>query len=320
MQKNYPTNISRSRKGSNRWRVSRSAKTATKVATTRLTIAFIVLSLAALSCNAIAALSSTATSVPPTLLPADATSSPTQSVPNPTSAPPQTANTPAGPAGNQAPDESILISIGNGSSIVSPVTISGASDPTFENNLLVQILDEGGNVIGSGNALISADIGQRGPFAGTVEFTAPAAPAPGRIVVSSSSARDGHLIHLSSVEVQLLPSGAADIKPAPEHPEAIAILAPALSDVISNGSVSVHGTAGPVFEQSLSVNVLDAGGAVVGSGPLTIQAEVGKPGKFAGEVSYTVTGEQPGSIQVFATSARDGGIIHLSSVEVTLRP
>lgn len=218
------------------------------------------------------------------------------------------------------PDESILISIGNGSSIVSPLTISGVSDPTFENNLLVQILDEGGSVIGTGNALISADIGQRGPFAGTVEFTAPAAPAHGRIVVSSSSARDGHLIHLSSVEVQLLPSGAADIKPAPEHPEAIAILGPALSDVISGGTARVRGISGPAFEQMLSVNVLDANGAVVGSGPLTIQAEVGKPGKFAGEVSYTVTGEQPGSIQVFATSARDGGIIHLSSVEVTLRP
>lgn len=282
-------------------------------------IAFIVLSLAALSCNAIAALSSTATSVAPTLPPADATSSPTRSVPNPTDAP-QPGFTPPGPTENTPPDESILISIGNGSSIVSPVTISGASDPTFENNLFVQILDEGGSVIGTGNATIQADIGQRGPFAGTVEFTAPAAPAHGRIVVSSSSARDGHLIHLSSVEVQLLPSGAADIKPAPEHPEGLAIFAPALSDVISGGTARVRGISGPAFEQMLSVNVLDANGAVVGSGTLTIQAEVGKPGKFAGEVSYTVTGEQPGSIQVFATSARDGGIIHLSSVEVTLRP
>ncbi|MEK7276217.1 MAG: hypothetical protein AAB427_02605, partial [Chloroflexota bacterium] len=86
------------------------------------TLVFILLSLAALSCNAIAALSSTATSIPPTLLPADATSSPTQSVPNtqtpilpnPTDAP-QAGNTPSGPAGNQAPDESTLISIGNGS-------------------------------------------------------------------------------------------------------------------------------------------------------------------------------------------------------------
>ncbi len=286
----------------------------------RLIVVISLLTSAALSCNAVAALNSTATSIPPTLLPADATSSPTRSVPSSTSAPPQPANTQPGPAGNQAPDESILISIGNGSSIVSPVTVSGASDPTFENNLLVQILDEGGSVIGTGNALISADIGQRGPFAGTVEFTAPAAPAHGRIVVSSSSARDGHLIHLSSVEVQLLPAGAADIKPVPEHPEAFAILYPALSDVISGGAVGVHGIAGPAFEQSLGVKVLNADGAVVGSGTLSLQAEAGKPGKFAGEVSYTVSGEQPGSIQVFATSARDGGITHLASVEVTLRP
>jgi hypothetical protein len=68
------------------------------------------------------------------------------------------------------------------------------------------------------------------------------------------------------------------------------------------------------------VTVLDETGGVAGSGTATIQAEAGQPGQFISTLTYTVDHAQPGSVQVYTTSARDGGITHLTSIDVTLQP
>lgn len=52
--------------------------------------------------------------------------------------------------------------------------------------------------------------------------------------------------------------------------------------------------------------------------PTTIQADIGARGSFAVEVPFAVSGEQQAFVQVYATSARDGGVTHLSSVGLTL--
>lgn len=220
------------------------------------------------------------------------------------------------------PEEALLIlAPGPQSQVTSPITVTGISDPVFENTLFVQVLDENGAEIGSGHAIIKADLGQRGSFEGTVEFTPPGTQQAGTLVISDSSARDGHLVHVSSVPITLLPvGGAADILGTSEHPEDIAIQLPVPQQVISGGVVNVSGFSIPYFEQTLRVAVLDADGATVGGGVTTIQADVGQPGRFETYISYSVSSEQPGTIQVMAASPRDGSIIHLSSVGVTLLP
>jgi hypothetical protein len=85
--------------------------------------------------------------------------------------------------------------------------------------------------------------------------------------------------------------------------------------------VTVNGFGGPAFESTLSVEVYDASGQVVGKDTLMLQVEEsGQRGPFQGQVAFKVDRIQPGRISVFITSARDGGIQHLSSVEVTLAP
>ncbi|HLB50449.1 MAG TPA: Gmad2 immunoglobulin-like domain-containing protein [Anaerolineales bacterium] len=253
---------------------------------------------------------------------------------NPTAAPPldlthwaitQTAIHSASPTtqpSNRLTTESTLIlSPGPDSQITSPVTITGISNPAFEQRLSIQILDEAGSVLVSDGVTINASLGERGPFEATIEFEPPAQPQHGRIIVFDLSPRDGHISHLASVPVTLLPAGApADIKPGQEHPEDIVVLSPAPQEIVGGGTVHVSGFAAPVFEQTLSVTVVDLIGAVVGSGTLTLQAEAGQPGRFESDLMYVVTEEQQGSIQVYATSPRDGGIIHLASVGVALRP
>ncbi len=89
------------------------------------------------------------------------------------------------------------------STVTSPVHIEGVSDPTFEQTIEFQVLGEDGRILGQGYTTIGADWGERGPFAVDIEFTPPTTREHGRIVVFATSARDGGITHLSSVEVAL---------------------------------------------------------------------------------------------------------------------
>ena len=296
-----------------------------------------LLACAILACNLTPSLPATPTPVPsafapgnPTFVPpAWLTGTPTPFRPTPAGASPTPTLPTAAPAATSTaiaslapPEEAILIlSPGPNSQITSPVTITGISDPVFENQLGVKILDESGKTVGSGTAFITAPLGERGPFEAVVEFTPPTSPQPGRVVVYDTSARDGHITHLSSVNVTLLPAGsAADLKPGLRHPEDIVIQSPAFLETVSGGVVQVSGIAAPIFEQTLVVDVLDVEGKVVGQAALIVPGEPGQPAHFEGDVTYTVAGEQRGAIQFYYTSPRDGGIVHLVSVEVALKP
>ena len=103
-------------------------------------------------------------------------------------------------------EEITIIQPSMGMTITSPVTVMGVGRG-FEQNLGVRILDASGFEIGSGNAMISGELGQRGPYTGVITFTMPANAQPGRIQVFAASPRDGAFEHLNSVSVQLPGSG-----------------------------------------------------------------------------------------------------------------
>jgi hypothetical protein len=110
--------------------------------------------------------------------------------------------------------------------------------------------------------------------------------------------------------------------PCPECPtcqeEAIVITSPAGGETVSS-RVLVTGLANPTFEQHLGIQVIGADGTVIGEGAATISAEWGQRGSFEAEVAFTSPpSDEPGRITVFDVSPRDGGLVHLSAVEVTL--
>ncbi|MGD8554052.1 MAG: Gmad2 immunoglobulin-like domain-containing protein [Anaerolineales bacterium] len=112
-----------------------------------------------------------------------------------------------------------------------------------------------------------------------------------------------------------LPTPTATTPSRPE--EAILILEPGPgSRVIS--PVRVAGLADPTFEQNLVVRILLDDGTQIALTPTTIGADLGQRGPFAVDVPFTITGERNAFIQVYDQSARDGGIIHLETVGVTL--
>lgn len=86
------------------------------------------------------------------------------------------------------------------------------------------------------------------------------------------------------------------------------------------GSVLVSGMADSTFEQNLVVRLLLDDGTELTTVPTTIRAELGQRGPFEVEVPFEVSEERQAFLQVFHTSARDGGLLHLASVGVILAP
>jgi hypothetical protein len=98
-----------------------------------------------------------------------------------------------------------LISIStpsSGSTITSPVTVSGSGRATQHNQLSVEIRDESNNVVGSGTATISGPLGQRGPFSANITFTPSASGAPGFVQVFDTSPANGSITHLAAVLIR----------------------------------------------------------------------------------------------------------------------
>jgi hypothetical protein len=104
----------------------------------------------------------------------------------------------------------------------------------------------------------------------------------------------------------------------PETPqEAILILEPGPGSRVTS-PLRVAGFADPTFEQALGVRLVLDDGSVLAAQGVIIDAELGRRGPFEGEIDFEIDGERGALLQVFADSARDGGITHLSSVGVVL--
>jgi hypothetical protein len=105
-------------------------------------------------------------------------------------------------------------------------------------------------------------------------------------------------------------------------PEAILILTPGSGSHLVN-RVHVEGEAAPTFEQTIVVEVVALEGEtpqVLAQQPVTIQSEAGQRGAFAADLTFALAdgAAQAGAVRVYSVSARDGGITHLASSQVTL--
>jgi hypothetical protein len=225
------------------------------------------------------------------------------------------------PEPGDVPEEAILIlEPGPGSRLTSPIHVRGIANPTFEQNLLIRILQVDGTELALQPTTIGADLGERGPFEVEIPITI-AEEQNALIQVYDQSARDGGIIHLASVGVMLAPGGPVDISSADPHPEDVHIIQPQFGEVISGGVVHVEGFGLASFEGTLVLQVYDIAGTLVGSQPLTVNSpEMGVPGSFSADVSYAVGEEGPGRIVVMDPIPVFDGVSHIASVEISLEP
>ena len=99
---------------------------------------------------------------------------------------------------------------------------------------------------------------------------------------------------------------------------AITVRSPVIGARVTS-PVTVSGTA-DVFEATVSVRVLDAAGHEIARTFTTASCGTGCRGDYSVTVSYSVPRTQPGTIEVFESSAKDGQPVNVQLIPVTLAP
>ncbi len=85
------------------------------------------------------------------------------------------------------------------------------------------------------------------------------------------------------------------------------------SPVQVSGFVSVS-----PFESTLLGRVYDASGQIIGAGPIMVASEMGQPGRFEGQISFTAGTGGPGRVEVAEISPKDGSVVVSAVVDVSL--
>jgi hypothetical protein len=219
------------------------------------------------------------------------------------------------------PAEAIqILEPGPGSQVSAPLHVVGFAGPTFEQNLVVRVLDENGMQLALAPTTIQAEAGQPGPF--TIDLPLPA-DATGSLFVQvyATSARDGGITHLDAAIVNLVSQGNEQIRILQPAAERIQILSPGVGQTVSGGVLLLEGYGWASFEQTLVVELYDEQGTQLAIQPVIVQApDMGQPGPFRAELHYSLAGPQAGRVVVRDPSAAFEGDVHLSSVEIRLEP
>jgi len=99
---------------------------------------------------------------------------------------------------------------------------------------------------------------------------------------------------------------------------AIAVALPQ-SGMLVRSPVTITGSA-DVFEATVNIRVLDANGEVIAESFAMATCGTGCRGDFSTQIDVPIGTEQPGTIQVFEYSAKDGSMIDTVEIPVTLVP
>jgi Immunoglobulin-like domain of bacterial spore germination len=106
--------------------------------------------------------------------------------------------------------------------------------------------------------------------------------------------------------------------PSPTGSPAIVVESPLPGDELRS-PITVRGTA-DVFEASVGIRVLDASGQVLAAINTQASCGPGCRGAFSTPLAFFTPTRQPGTIEVFEASAKDGSAIDVVSIPITLVP
>ncbi|MBI3648127.1 MAG: Gmad2 immunoglobulin-like domain-containing protein [Actinobacteria bacterium] len=141
-------------------------------------------------------------------------------------------------------------------------------------------------------------------------------PGPARGAPGTDAKPDGPLCGVTGELKQVAP-GIFDAAPPPS-PAPIEVTAP-LAGAAVTSPVRIAGTA-DVFEAVVSIRILDQNGDVLAGATTMASCGTGCRGDYSTRVRFAVDVEQPGMIQVFEVSAKDGSMVNVVEVPVTLVP
>lgn len=142
----------------------------------------------------------------------------------------------------------------------------------------------------------------------------------GRLTISVDD-QHGRTMDLNSVNILLLPTGAAELLPSSALKHVIIIQEPAPGKVIKEGTVLVSGLARTDLRHPLKVELTSEDGKILGQRLATNPQSTSEVyGVFTAEVPYSVAGPTPARLIIFEDEEDRDEITHLSSVEIVLNP
>jgi hypothetical protein len=97
---------------------------------------------------------------------------------------------------------------------------------------------------------------------------------------------------------------------------AIVVASPTIGETVST-PVRISGTA-DVFEATVSLRILDAGGNEIASGTTSATCGTGCRGTYSATLEYHVDHDQTGMVEVFEASAENGQPVNVVDIPVTL--
>jgi hypothetical protein len=98
----------------------------------------------------------------------------------------------------------------------------------------------------------------------------------------------------------------------------ILVRSPTIGQTVSS-PVTVFGSAN-VFEATVTMRVLDQHGNVVGTAQAMAACGTGCRGGYRKQMTYSMSSSQPGTVEVYEVSPKDGSHEHVQRIPVTLTP
>jgi len=207
----------------------------------------------------------------------------------------------------EAPQSGAILDIGQ------PVRVSGQGGGLPEGNVVVQALDQNGNVLAEQPTIVDAPdagTGGQGPWA--VELNIDVEPGtPGQIYAFSPSPADGSMMAEAAVNVTF---GRTESFITIEAPQQGAIL-----DI--SQPVRVSGQGGGLPEGNVVVQALDRDGNVLDQQATIVDAPdagTGGQGPWAVELNIDTEPGMAGRIRAFSPSPADNSVMAEAVVEVSL--
>ncbi len=232
--------------------------------------------------------------------------------PTPTSIPPS--------VGVPLEELSILLP-GPGSMVNSPIKVKGFGGPSLNNRVQARLIGEDGRILSEGYSFLYSFPGRPGLFYIQMPFESQLVAERAWLEVRSFDNLFGMLRHLMTVEVTILSTGSDRIYPAIHGAEKLTIFQPREENVISGGSVLIHGAGWVDQDVPLRIEIINQAGDVLGSGQVELDAPaVGQLGTFSMEIAYQTSHQQWARIGVFELHDGVPGLVHYTSVGVWLGP
>ncbi len=210
---------------------------------------------------------------------------------------------------------------GPASFVTSPFRVVGRTSSTWMNRVVLDLVGENGRLISRTITYLNAIPGNAGPFAAEVSFEIESISEQARLEVYTHSRRDGQVVQMGSVQLFLVTEGRQLIHAALDGPEKLAVFSPRTEAVVEGGVVEVSGAGWVDQPVPLMVELRDRLGDSIASTQVEMNSPgPGQVGVFTVQLEYELDISQPGRIVVYEPGTDIPGMIHLSGVDVWIKP